>query len=150
MREQQTYFATKRQIHGKSRSLERSRWRDGGEDVDGATGVLDAQPGRGLGVLVQLRLEGVQQSAPAELRFDLVDADDEILASGFVVLGVDEHKTARSFRVRADPRIVRRHMVWGALLSCYETVHLRWQVQVVDATGRVLGRQTVEYEMRGA
>lgn len=111
--------------------------------------LMDVQLGRGLGVLVCVRLKEVQVEA-AEVRFDLVDADDEILASGSVLLRVNERESERPFRVRADPRLVRRHGVWGTLLSLYETVHLRWQVQVVDATGRVLGRTTLVYEMRAA
>ncbi|MDI1480389.1 hypothetical protein [Polyangium sp. y55x31] len=46
--------------------------------------------------------------------------------------------------------MVRKHVIWGALLSCCETVHLRWQVQVVDRGGQVLGRRMVGHEMRGA
>jgi hypothetical protein len=101
--------------------------------------------GTRLSVIVHVRLEEIQVEA-AEVRIDLVDAGDDILASGAVLLQAKEPE--RAFRVRADSRIVRRHEVWGTLLSLYEVVHLRWQVQVLDPVGRMLGRTTLEYEMR--
>jgi hypothetical protein len=153
MREQKIYFATKRQARSKSRESGRAWWPEGGEDaeqgVEGdehASRLIEAELAGALGIRVRVHLEAVQV-VPAEVHFDLVDADDEILASGSVLLRVDAPESERSFRVRAEPRIVQRHVVWGVLLSMYETVHLRWEVQVVDPTGRMLGRKTLEDEM---
>ncbi|MDI3291871.1 hypothetical protein [Polyangium sp. 15x6] len=146
MRDPKTYFATKAQAHSRSKDPRRSRWPEGTAQDEEAPSVVEVSLGRGLSILVQVRLEAIQQGAPAEVWADLVDADDEILASGSVDLGAND-PTAQSFRVRADPRVVRKHTVWGVLLSLYETVHLRWQVQVVDGAGQVLGRRSVEYEM---
>ncbi|MDC3960744.1 hypothetical protein KEG38_43225 [Polyangium jinanense] len=156
MREQRTYFATKRQVRSQSRGSGRAWWPEGGEEAeqgveggDHASRLIDAELAGVLGILVRVRLEAVQVEA-AEVRFDLVDADDDILASGSVLLRGEASEAERSFRVRAEPRIVRRHVVWGVLLSMYEAVHLRWQVHVVDPTGRVLARKILEDEMRAA
>ncbi|MDC3959016.1 hypothetical protein [Polyangium jinanense] len=149
MRDPKTYFATKAQAHSRSKVSRSSRWPEDAEQDEATPSVIEVSLGRGLSVLVQVQLEEIRQVAPAEVWLDLVDADDEILASSSVELGANDD-TAPSFRVRADPRVVRKHTVWGVLLSLYETVHLRWQVQVVDRSGRVLGRRSVEYEMHGA
>jgi len=152
MREQRTYFATKGQVRRRSSGDGKARWPEGEEEAEQGVGgerasrLLDAELVGVLGLLVRVRLEAVQVE-PAEVRFDLVDADDDILASGFVLLRMDAPESERVFRVRAEPSIVRRHVIWGVVLSMYERVHLRWLVQVVDPTGRVLGRKMLEDEM---
>ncbi|MDI1480304.1 hypothetical protein [Polyangium sp. y55x31] len=148
MRDQKIYFATKEQAQARSNGSSRPRWPEETEQDEWTTSLLEVRLGRGLSVFVQVRLEEIRQAAPAEVWLDLVDADDEILASSSVELAAND-AAASSFRVRADPRVVRKHTVWGVLLSLYETVHLRWQVQLLDKAGRVLGRRSVECEMNG-
>lgn len=148
MRDQKIYVATKEQAQARSHGSSRPRWPEDAEPEELVTSLLEVRLGRGLSIFVEVRLEEIQQAAPAEVWLDLVDADDEVLASSSVELATND-EAAPSFRVRADPRVVRKHMVWGVLLSLYETVHLRWQVQLLDKAGQVLGRRSVEYEMNG-
>ena len=150
MREQRIYFATKRQVRSKGRVAGKEWWPEGGEEAEQgyeqASRFLDVELAGVLGILVRVRHEAVQVE-PAEVRFDLVDADDDVLASGSVLLRVDASESERSLRVRAEPSIVRRHVIWGVLLSMHERVHLRWQVAVINPNGRVLARKTLEHVM---
>jgi hypothetical protein len=95
----------------------------------------------GLAIQVRLSMEG-WDNKPAALRYCLLDAVSEALAEGLVPLDAAPKGHFHRPRIRVPLRVLQRHTVWGALLAMGDAVHLRWRLELQDASGQVLHRKT--------
>ena len=104
------------------------------------TFIVSAKPG--LAIQVRLSIEG-WGSKPAILCYWLLDAVSEVLAEGSVPLDPGPDERFYRLRIRVPLRVLRRHTVWGPLVAMGDAVHLRWRLELQDASGQVLHRKTV-------
>jgi hypothetical protein len=103
--------------------------------------TLIASARRGLAIQVRVSIDG-WENKPAVLHYCLLDAVSEALAEGSVPLDAGHDVRFCRPHIRVHLRVLRRHTVWGALLAMGDAVHLRWRLELQDASGQVLHRET--------
>ncbi|MDI3284716.1 hypothetical protein [Polyangium sp. 15x6] len=105
--------------------------------------LLGLSRGKGLSAFVRSELKN-RHGTPTSLRYILLDAADERLAEGYVMITRIERTV-----VEVPMDILEGHTVWGAMLALGDVVVLRWRSELRDPSGQLLARKTYACEYRG-
>ena len=108
--------------------------------------IVDVEPRRGLDVVVVVERSS-RRRALVWVRYTILDPVDGVLACGVVEVPPPKTSLVQRVRLRTSLAILMAHASWGAFLDCGQSVHLRWQVQLVDRRGRVIGRDVLAQEI---
>jgi len=108
--------------------------------------IVDIKPGHGFDVVVLVERSS-RQRALVWVRYTILDPLDGVLGCGTTKVPPLTYSLVQRVRLRKNFRVLAEHTSWGAFLDCGQSVHVRWQVELVDRHGQVIGRDELAQEL---